>query len=416
MTAAAAAGGADAASLRAQIPLLAGGMHYLDNAATSLVPQSVMDAAAAYDARARANVGRGVYAWAEAADEAYEGARRVVAEAMGARPAEIVFCGGATAALNMLAVSLGSSWGPDDALWMAADNHHSNIVPWRLAASRHGFAAHFLPAQESGSPDWAVAKRMLASGKERPRALAVSHASNVTGHVMDLQEAATVARDLGALLIVDGAQHAPHRIEGAAQAGADFYAFSGHKCYAPNGVGVLWGREDLLNDMTPGFGGGGMAGASEDGGEFLRAPHRWEAGTPPISQAVALAAAVKWMRPLQGAASRARAMGLVEALRESLAAMPGVSLLGAGRSGGAESEEAHAPIVSFVAEGAHPHDICQILAAENVAARGGHHCARPLMRHLGISGCVRFSIAPYNDESDIRAALSAVSKALGILR
>ncbi len=398
-----------AADIRADIPLLSqASAHYLDNAATSLMPREVLAAAADYDSRARANVGRGVYRWAEEATAAFEDARRAVASALGADSAEVVFCGGATAALNMIAMAIGDSLGEGDSVWLAADNHHSNIVPWQMAAARRGATVRRLPAKESGAPDHAAAADAIAAAREKPRAIAVSHAANVCGAVADLAEMAKIARDCGAILIADGAQYAPHGFPDVQKSGADFYVFSGHKCYAPNGIGVLWGRRSLLDSLPPAFGGGGMIESVGDtSSQFRPAPHKWEAGTPPISQAVALAAAVRWMRKRDIAAAETRTAALAEMLRAGLRRLPGVRLLGA---------EDGRPLVAFCADGAHPHDICQLLAAENVAARGGHHCAQPLMRHWKINGCTRFSVAPYNDEADIRAALAAAARALKILR
>lgn len=397
------------ADIRADIPLLSQtSAHYLDNAATSLMPREVVAAAAEYDSRARANVGRGVYKWAEEATAAFEDARRTVADALCADSSEVIFCGGATAALNMLALSIGDSLGENDAIWLAADNHHSNIVPWQMAAARRGAVVRQLPAKESGAPDSAAVVRALSAARETPRAIAVSHAANVCGAVADLATIAKIARDFGAILVADGAQYAPHGFPNVRESGADFYVFSGHKCYAPNGIGVLWGRKPLLDSLPPAFGGGGMiTSVGDDSSEFRRAPHKWEAGTPPISQAVALAAAVRWMRQKNIAAADAHTAALSEMLRTELRQLPGVRILGA---------EDGKPLVAFCADGAHPHDICQLLAAENIAARGGHHCAQPLMRHWKIGGCTRFSIAPYNDENDIQVALSAVARALKILR
>lgn len=399
----------DAAAIRADIPLLAQApMHYLDNAATSLLPREVLAAAADYDSRVRANVGRGVYRWAEEATAAYEDARRVVADALGADAAEVAFCGGATAALNMVAASVCDSLGANDSIWLAADNHHSNIIPWQIAAKRCGAVLRKLPAHESGAPDAAAAEKMLAESRETPRAIAVSHAANVCGAIADIAALSKIARARGALLIADGAQYAPHGFPNAPQSGADIYIFSGHKCYAPNGIGVLWGRREVLDSLPPSFGGGGMiAAVGESDFSHRAAPHKWEAGTPPISQAVALAAAVRWMQKRGIAAAAPRVAALAAKLREGLRALPGVRLLGA---------EDGMPLAAFCADGAHPHDICQLLAEDNVAARGGHHCAQPLMRFWKINGCARFSVAPYNDEDDIRAALAAVARALKILR
>ncbi|MGI9306857.1 MAG: aminotransferase class V-fold PLP-dependent enzyme [Gammaproteobacteria bacterium] len=398
----------NAAAIRAGIPLLSRNpVHYLDNAATSLMPREVIRAAAAYDSRARANVGRGVYAWAEDATAEYEKARAATAAALGAAADEIVFCGGATAALNMIAAGVCESMNENDSVWLAADNHHSNIIPWQIAAARRGFALRRLPAKPSGAVDLPAAQKMFAAARGNIKAVAVSHASNVSGEITNLPRLAEIAKSRGAILVADGAQYAPHGMPDMKKLGADFYAFSGHKCYAPNGIGVLWGRKTLLDSIPPPCGGGGMAAhASMEEFTCRPAPHKWEAGTPPISQAVAFAAALKWMQKKNISAARVETRALAKELREGLAKMPGVRMLGVADG---------APIVSFCAN-AHPHDICQILAMHNVAARGGHHCAQPLMRHWNINGCTRFSIAPYNTAEDIEAALAAAARALKILQ
>ena len=401
----------DAATIRADIPLLSQtSVHYLDNAATALMPAEVRAAAAEYDSNIRANVGRGVYKWAELATAAFENARREIAAAINANAAEIIFCGGATAALNMIAMSLNDSLSAGDSIWLAADNHHSNIVPWQMAAAKSGAVLRKLPAQESGAPDIAKCARALQESREPPRIVAVSHAANVCGTICDIASVANIAHDCGAILIADGAQYMPHAFPNMQELNSDFYAFSGHKCYAPNGIGVLWGRRKLLESLPPAFGGGGMIESVGDSNSRFRSPpHKWEAGTPPISQAIAFAAAIRWMQNRKIAESFAKdhALQLANDLREGLRKLPGVRLLGAADG---------MPLVSFFADGAHPHDICQLLAEDNVAARGGHHCAEPLMRLWNIGGCTRFSIAPYNNENDIRAALAAVSRALKILQ
>ena len=396
-----------AAAVRAEIPLLAGGGCYLDNAAMSLMPQAVIDAVSAYDGQTRGNVGRGVYQWAEEATAHYENARCCVAAAVGAAADEIIFTSGATAALNLLAFSLTENLGAKDAVWLAADNHHSNIVPWQMAAAKRGFTLRWLPAMADGRPDAAAWAKSLHTDRQRPRVLAVAAAANVLGARPPLVELAALARENGALLVVDGAQEVPHGLPDLSTAGADFYAFAGHKCYAPTGIGVLWGRRELLAKLPPFFGGGGMIEEVENSHSTYRPPPmRFEAGTPPVSQAVGLGAALAWMKQWDWHTLRALADDLTEQLRHGLKSAGG-RVLGAPQAG-------DAPIVSFCAE-AHPHDICQLLAAHGIAARGGHHCAQPLMRLLHIDGCVRFSIAPYNTAADIDAAVAKVQEALNIL-
>ncbi len=396
-------------AIRAAIPLLRQKppVHYLDNAATSLMPQNVIDATTDYDSRIRANVGRGVYAWAEQATIEYENSRRIIADSLSALPNEIVFCGGATAAINLLAASICNTIKKNESVWLATDNHHSNIVPWQIAAAKHGFALHQLPSKKSGTPDLSAVAKALATAKQPPKVLAVTHVSNVSGAILDIAKLAKIARKFGALLLVDGAQYVPHEFPNVQQLNADFYVFSGHKCYAPNGIGVLWGRKDLLDSLSPTSGGGGMIeSVDEHNFTYRAAPHKWEAGTPPISQAIALAAAAKWRQQWNEKNIKEEMGTLANRLREELKKMP-VRLLSVNHG---------MPIVSFYTPQVHPHDICQILAAHHVAARGGHHCAQPLMRKWNINGCVRLSLAPYNTAADVTAALAAIDEAIKILR
>lgn len=396
------------AALRADIPLLENSdIHYLDNAATALMPRQVITAMAEHDSRLRANVGRGVHSWAEQATAAYEGARTAVAQALGTTSKQVAFCSGATAALNMLATSTCSTLEAGDAVWLAVDNHHSNIVPWQIATQARGIALHWLPANADGSPKLECVATACGAKKQRPKVIAVTHASNVTGTVTDISKLAESVAGLGARLVVDGAQGVPHELPDLERLGADLYVFSGHKCYAPNGIGIIWGRDSVLDELPPSSGGGGSVTMVDSDTFTCRpAPHKWEAGTPPISQSVALAAATGWMRQWDHQGVRETTRLLASNLCSGLADIAGVNLLCAASG---------VPIVSFTAKHAHAHDICQLLAQDNVAARGGHHCAQPLMRHWGIDGCTRLSIAPYNSTADISKAVAAVAHALDIL-
>ena len=399
-------------AVRADIPLLQnGGVIYLDNAATALMPRQVLAAVADYDNTVRANVGRGVYAWAEAASASYENARATVAAAINADTAEVIFCSGATMALNMAALAAAANLTADDAIWLAADNHHSNYLPWQMAAARSGAALRQLPATTNGGIDLAAAATALAADNKRARLLAISHTGNVTGDTAPLLQLAKIARQTSALLVVDGAQHVPHAFPDVQSCGADVYIFSGHKCYAPNGIGVLWARAEVLESWSPVFGGGGMVEhVNMHAYTSRRAPHGWEAGTPPISQAVGLAAAIRWMQQWPDNTA-ARVQNLCAQLRDELSQCNHVQLYG-----GNESTIVSFRVLPTNGNAPHPHDICQLLAARGVATRGGHHCAQPLMQHLHIDGCVRFSFAPYNTTDDVVAAAAAVTDALNFLR
>ena len=391
------------AELRAQIPLLhKHPLCYLDNAATALMPAAVLEAVADYDAGNRGNVGRGLHPFATAADTAYLDARQRVAGRLGAMPEAVVFTAGCSAALNLLAQSLGETLGPGDTVLLSIAEHHSSIVPWQLAAGRRGFQLQYFYLDSSGAPDTAKAAR-LALENPSVKVMVVSHRSNVSGQAADLAALAP-ARDKGVRVLVDGAQAVPHGLPDLSATQADFYVFGGHKCYAPNGIGVLWGRRDALESLSPSIGGGGAV-LSVGETEFRPAPlpQRLEPGTPPISQAVGLAKALDWIAELPEQTPTDVA-ALADTLRTGLAAIPGLRLL--------FPDGPAAPLVAFVAERVHAHDLCEWLGERNVAVRGGHHCAQPLMRHLGIDACVRASIAPYNTEADIQQLLDATAEAL----
>ena len=391
-------------TLRSQIPLLAGGSCYLDNAATSLMPETVLAAVRNYDDSNRGNVGRGVHRFAEAADEAFEKARQTIATAISAKSDEVVLTSGCTAALNMLTASLAAGLTQNDTVLLCIAEHHSHIVPWRIAAHRCGVNIVFFGIDNSGAPDVESATRAIK--KYRPRVVAFTHVSNVSGGIADVAAIAAAAHEVNAQVVVDGAQYAPHRLPDVAAMDADFYVFSGHKCYAPNGIGVLWGKRKAWEGLSPSIGGGGSI-KSVTCDNFIAAdmPQRWEAGTPPITNAIGLAQAITWMQSWHADVSP-YVGSLSQKLRAGLADIADVRLLFNNNS----------PIVSFVIDGIHSHDICEWLAARDIATRGGHHCAQPLMDALQINGCARASIAPYNNDEDIEKMLAAVAEAAARLK
>ena len=401
----------DAAALRAEFPIFSGAapLHYLDNAATSQTPRAVLDAVAAHEAAARANVLRGVHRLAERATAAYAEARRRVARYVGAAdPAEIVFTGGATAAINLVAHAFGARLRPGDEVVVSVLEHHSNIVPWQLLRDRAGVALKALPVTDDGRIDLSALDSLVGPAT---RLVALAHVSNVTGAVCDAAAVAAAARRVGARVLLDGAQAVPHGPVDVAALGADFYAFSGHKMFGPNGVGVLWARRELLESMPPFMGGGEMIGAvTLERSTWAEVPHRFEAGTPPIAQAVGLGAAAEWITALDRAAAGAHAAGLAEHLLAGLAERPWVRMLGP-----ADMRD-RAPVVSFDVDGVHPHDVCAVLDSHGVAARGGHHCAQPLMDRFGLDGATRASFAFYNAAEDVDALLAGLDEAARTLR
>jgi cysteine desulfurase/selenocysteine lyase len=399
----------DVAAIRGQFPILGRSvngrpLHYLDNGASAQTPQAVLDAVRTYETTSRANVLRGVHVLAEAATEAYENARADVARFLGVADQEVVFTGGCTAAINLLAHSYGSLLKRGDEIVLSELEHHSNIVPWYQLAQRTGVTLRPLPVTDDGRIDVGALPRVV---NERTKLIAVAHVSNVTGAVVDVAAVVAAARAVGAKVMLDGAQRAPHGPLDLPSLGVDFYVFAGHKAYGPNGIGVLWGRRDLLEAMPPFMGGGSMIGhVSFEEITWAPSPRRFEAGTPPIGPAIGLGAACRWMMGLDWTAVGNHEMGLTQRLMDGLVAVDGARLIGpAGLQG-------RFPVVSFVLGDIHPHDMAQILDSFGVAVRAGHHCAQPLMERFDLAGTTRACIAPYNNTSDIDALLAGVEEAV----
>lgn len=392
----------DAARLRGEFPLLAGSaVHYLDSAATSQMPRAVMDALADFETQCRANVHGDVHALAREAIGRYEGARRDIARFINARSAdEIVFTYGATSAINLAASSYGALLPEGSEIAVSELEHHSNLIPWQMLAERRNLTLRFIPATRDGRLDLA---RVAEAVTDRCRMVAVTHCSNVTGAITDIIPIAAAARAVGARLLVDGAQQIPHQPVDVQALDADFYAFSGHKMFGPTGIGVLWGRRDLLEAMPPFMTGGQMARrVTRDGAEFSDPPQRFEAGTPPIAGAIGLGAAVRWMREQDWAAARKTESRLTGRILDGLAALPGTRIIGprdtASRRG----------VVCFTMDGRDPQSICAALDGRGVALRGGDHCAQPLMAIYGIEQAVRASLAIYSTDADVDALLSTL--------
>ncbi|MDP3511584.1 MAG: SufS family cysteine desulfurase [Sulfuritalea sp.] len=390
-------------ALRSQFPLLAAapGLHYLDSAATAQIHGAALDAVIRHETTCRANVMRGTYALAEAADRAFDAARHSVARFLNAGSAEeIVFTAGATAALNLVAQAFGNTLKAGDRVLISVAEHHSNFVPWQMLRERTGIELALIPVGADGVLDLGRLPELMGS---RCRLVAVTQCSNVTGAWSDVAAIVAAARQAGARVLLDGAQAVQHGPQDVRALGVDFYAFSGHKCFGPGGVGVLWGRAQVLAALPPFLGGGGMIGeVTFDNTTWAAPPQRFEAGTPPIAQAIGLAAALDWMMTLDWPQIHAREQRLGELLIEGLQRIPQLRLLGPATA------DSRAPIVSFDIEGLHPHDICQVLDGRNLALRGGHHCAQPLLAALGVEACTRASIALYNDETDIQALLDGL--------
>ncbi|WP_188771766.1 aminotransferase class V-fold PLP-dependent enzyme [Novosphingobium endophyticum] len=377
-----------------------GGWHYLDTAATAQKPRAVIDATVNALGRDYATVHRGVYARSAEMTLAFEAARRRVAGFLGGREEEIVFVRGATEAINLVA----NTWGAQtlkagDRILLSTLEHHSNIVPWQLLRDRTGVEIDVCPLTDDGRIDLEAAERMLTPAH---KLVAFAHVSNVLGSVLDVEHAARLAHNVGAKLLIDGCQAAPRIRLDVAALGCDFYTFSAHKLYGPTGVGALWVRSEILDAMPPWHGGGSMIDrVTFEKTTWAPAPQRFEAGTPAIAEVIGLAAAIDWLEDVGLDLAEAHERALATKLREELSRRNDVTVFGPAHSAG---------IVSFALDGVHPHDLGTILDEEGVAIRAGHHCAQPLMDHLGVPATARASFGLYNDESDIEALLKGIER------
>jgi len=399
--------GFDLDRVRDDFPILAQRIHgkplvYLDNAATTQKPRAVIDALASFYATSYANVGRGVHTLTTRATEAYERARVTVQRFLGApRAEEIVFVRGATEAINLVA----QSWGrhnvnAGDEILITELEHHSNILPWQMLCAERGAHLRVVPVDDRGEVLLEELARRLT---ERTRLVAVAHISNALGTILPVREIADLAHAAGALLLVDGAQAVPHLEVDVQELGCDFYAFSGHKVYGPSGIGVLWGRRELLAAMPPWQGGGGMVmRVTFEKTTYQEPPHRFEAGTPFIEGAVALAAALDYVTGLGRSAIAAWEGELLTLLTERLAEIPEVRLIG--------TAPRKAAVVSFTLDGIHPHDVGTILDREGIAVRAGHHCAQPIMDRFGVPATTRASFGLYNTPEDVEALVTGLRR------
>ena len=376
----------------AEFPVLARDedLVYLDSAATAQTPRAVIEAMDAYYTEYRACIHRGVYPLAAQATEAYEGARDRVAAFAGSTPGETVFTRNATEALNLVAYSWGrANVGPGDLVVLTQMEHHSNIVPWQLL----GCELAYVPVLDDGELDLDALDALLARG---PKLVAVTHISNVLGTVNPIAEIADRVHAAGAVLVVDGAQAAPHLPLDVAALGADFYAWTGHKAYGPTGIGVLHGRRELLEAMPPFLGGGHMiARVGDFESTWAEPPAKFEAGTMPVAEAIGLGAAVDFLSGLGMDAVWEHSRDVVGYAVERLREVPGLRLFGP------PELERRGTVCSFSLEGVHPHDIAEILGRRGVCVRAGHHCAQPLMRRLGVPATSRASFAVHSTREDV---------------
>ncbi len=395
----------DPLAIRGDFPMLARSVRghpiaYLDNAATALKPDAVVDALLVYYREMTANVARGVHSTSQDATERYESVRALAARFMGAAGAhEIVFTAGTTASINLVAQSYGRSvLRAGDEILVTEMEHHSNLVPWQLVAEQTGARIRAIPCTDRGELDldWFERER-----SDRTKIVAICHVSNVLGTVVPVARVAALAHEMGAICVVDGAQGAPHLEIDVQALGCDFYAYSVHKLFGPTGLGVLHGQSRILERMPPWQGGGGMiAHVGISRSTYAPPPARFEAGTPPIGEVFGLGAVIEYLATWDRQSARRYEDELVAQAVERLEGLDGVRVHG--------QATPKVGVVSFSVDGVHPHDVGTALDAHGVAVRAGHHCAQPPMAKLGVTSTVRASFAPYNTAAEVDALVAGV--------
>jgi cysteine desulfurase/selenocysteine lyase len=387
----------DAEAIREQFPILARQVNgkpliYLDSAASAQKPKAVIDAMTRVMTTSYSNVHRGLHTLANETTDAYEAARRSVARLINTDPSQIVFTKGGTEAINLVAAGISHTIKAGDEIIVSQMEHHANIVPWHFLRERHGAVLKFVPVSDDGVLDMAAYQRMLGP---RTRMVALTHISNVLGTVNPVEKIVELAHAAGVPVLLDGCQGIVHETVDVTALDVDYYVFSGHKLYGPTGIGVLYGKAAALAALPPYQGGGEMIGVvTEEEISYADPPHRFEAGTPPILEAIGLGAAIDWLEGQDRAAIAAHEHALYQRAVEKLAGLNWLKIIG--------TAPGKAAVLSFTVEGAHAHDVAQILDRYGVAVRAGTHCAEPLMRRFGLTSSARASFALYNtlDEAD----------------
>jgi cysteine desulfurase/selenocysteine lyase len=395
----------DVEQIRSQFPILSRQVNgkplvYLDSAASAQKPRAVIDAMTRAMEHSYSNVHRGLHTLANETTEAYENARQSVARLIGAEPTEIVFTKGGTEAINLVAAGLGRTLQAGDEILLTEMEHHANIVPWHFLRERQGVVLKFIPVTDDGRLDLEAIPGLLT---DRTRVVALTHMSNVLGTVNPVAEIAAQAHAAGALVLVDGCQSVVHQTIDVKALDVDFFVFSAHKLYGPTGIGALYGKAERLAALPPYQGGGEMIGTvTLENVSYADPPHRFEAGTPPILEAIGLGAAIEWLESLDRSAIAAHEHRLYQRVRDRLNGANWLKVIGEAPGKGA--------ILTFAIEGAHAHDVAQILDRYGVAVRAGTHCAEPLMRRFGVTSSARASFALYNTESEADAFVDALTK------
>jgi cysteine desulfurase/selenocysteine lyase len=407
------AAGFDPLRWRRDFPILSRKVHgkplvYLDNAATSQKPRAVIEAVSRYYETVNANVHRGVHHLSEQATAAYEGAREKVRGFINAAsPREVIFTRGTTESVNLVAQSYARPrLQPGDEIILSEMEHHSNIVPWQLLAEQTGAVLRVIPINDAGELVPGAYETLFSP---RTRLVAIGHVSNALGTINPIKEMVAFAHSHGVPVLVDGAQAVPHMTVDVRDLDCDFYAFSAHKMFGPTGIGILYGKEKLLDAMPPWQGGGEMIRVVRfDGTTYNELPHKFEAGTPDISGAVGLGAAVDYLHEVGLPAIQAYEHELLAYATARIGAVQGVKLVGTARH--------KASVLSFVMDGIHPHDLGTIVDREGIAIRTGHHCAMPVMERLGLPATARASLAFYNTREDVDALAAALERAREVFR
>ncbi|MEL7041194.1 MAG: cysteine desulfurase [Pseudomonadota bacterium] len=401
----------DIDAIRAEFPILSREINgkplaYLDNAASAQKPNAVLDAMSEQAQTAYANVHRGIHTLANETTEAYEAAREKVRAFIHAGSVnEIIFTKGGTEAINLVANGIADEIAPGDEIVLSIMEHHSNIVPWHFLRERHGAVLKWVDVDEQGALDM---EGLRAALSEKTRLVAMTHMSNVLGTITDAAEIARMAHAVGAEVLLDGCQSGVHLDIDVQALDCDYYVLTGHKIYGPSGIGALYGKAASLDRLRPFQGGGEMIEIVErDRVTYNEAPHKFEAGTPPILQAIGLGAAIDWLSQFDPLDVEAHEHALYQRAYDGIRGINGLRVHGTAPGKGA--------VLSFSIDGAHPHDVAQIMDRYGVAVRAGHHCAQPLMDQLGVSATARASFALYNSQEDIDAFVKALHKAIGML-
>ncbi|KPK90243.1 MAG: cysteine desulfurase [Anaerolineae bacterium SM23_ 63] len=381
---------------------------YLDSAATSQKPRQVIEAMSTYYERQNANIHRGIHRLAEEATESFESARDKVTEFIGAKSArQVIFTRNTTESVNLVAYSWGrANLGKGDLIVLTEMEHHSNMVPWQMLAQERGVRLAFVKVTEEGLLDLGSFHDLL---ENKPQLVAFTHMSNMLGTINPVKEMTRLAQEVGAVVLIDGAQSVPHLPVNISDIGADFYAFSAHKMCGPTGIGVLYGREDLLDEMPPFLGGGDMIKRVQlETFTVNDLPHKFEAGTPPIAEAIGLGAAIDFLTSIGMQAVHQHEKLLIERMLDRLEEVPGVRVYGPG-------VEHKGGVASFSFEGVHPHDVAQILDGQGIAVRAGHHCAMPIHEKFGLAATTRASFYLYNTVEEVDSLIEGLYQVKEVL-